>query len=104
MLFFFFFLREKFGCVCVYPCVCVCESVCVCENVSVCRDQKRAPNPLALELQVVFSGFSVDAGNQMQILWKNSKSSSPLRYLFYLYQENSFQMPICLWGFPVSCI
>lgn len=59
----------------------------------VCGDWKRESNPP--ELHVVFSGFSVGVGNQIQILWMNSKYSRPLCYLFYLYQENSFQMPIC---------
>jgi hypothetical protein len=40
------------------------------------RDQKRALDPLELKIQLVMSNH-VDAGSQIQVLWKSSQYSQP---------------------------
>lgn len=53
-------------------CLCVClHTACVSR---ICGAQKRAADPLELELQVVVSCHE-DAKNQTQVLWKNIQCS-----------------------------
>lgn len=55
--------------------MCVCACLCVCCR-SVCSwSQKRAPDSLELESQVVVSHPNVGAGNQTWIFFKNNKFS-----------------------------
>jgi hypothetical protein len=53
--------------------VCVCLSVCAAYVYSTHGGQKRASDPLELELQTIVN-HTVDAGNLTQVLSKNSES------------------------------
>ena len=61
-------------CVCVYVCAClpVCLPICLYLCASACGHQKRVLDLLELESQV-----TMDAGNQVLILWKHSRCPSP---------------------------
>ena len=63
--------------VCVCVCVCVCMYVCMYGMPGNNEAQRRAVDSPGTEVRMVVS-HTVGPGNQIQVLWKSSQSSSSL--------------------------
>lgn len=59
-------------CIYMYIFICVCVCMCAC-MLGACEDQKRALDPLELELHMAMCSHITE--NQTQVLCKNSKCS-----------------------------